>query len=142
MGEEIRRRLEASFKAEAEAPSDPKTRELLEAISFFATRGARLYGGWSENLFAYQALKGSVDMLWKYYQPKGDPALAKPNPTELGEIIFGKDGESRSPEDISRALLSLWLTSKAIVEPDNNHGTGASDQIGRTAQITDRRKRR
>lgn len=32
MGEEIRRRLEASFEAE-KAPNDPKTRKLLDAIS-------------------------------------------------------------------------------------------------------------
>ncbi len=29
MGEEIRRRLEASFDVEAKAPGDPKTREIL-----------------------------------------------------------------------------------------------------------------
>ena len=32
MGEEIRRRLEASFEAER-SPADPKTRELLDAVA-------------------------------------------------------------------------------------------------------------
>ena len=40
MGEEIRRRLEASFEAE-KAPADPKTRELLDAISSCAEEIAR-----------------------------------------------------------------------------------------------------
>jgi hypothetical protein len=119
MGEEIRRRLEASFEAEGEAPTDPKTRELLEAISFLATRGAIFYGDWSEDAFAFQVLKGSVDMLFKRYQPEGDLVHPKANPTELGETIFGKNGENenRSPEDVSQALLRFWLMTKAILEP-------------------------
>ena len=50
--------------------------------------------------------------------PAGDLVLAKPNPTELGETIFGKQGESEklSPENISQALLRLWLMSKAIID--------------------------
>jgi hypothetical protein len=115
MGEEIRRRLEASFEAEAE---NPKTRELLEAILFLATRGGSFYGSWSEDPFAFKVLKGSVDMLFKQYQPEGDLVHAQPNPTEIGEMIFGKNGENekRSPEDISQALLRLWLMSNAIIE--------------------------
>jgi hypothetical protein len=90
MGEEIRRRLEASF--EAEAPSDPKTRELLEAISYVAAQTTHFFGSWSVNAFAFQSLKASVDRLLKQYRPKGDPALAIPNPTAAGEIIFGPTG--------------------------------------------------
>jgi hypothetical protein len=117
MGEEIRRRLEASFEAEAEAPSDPQTRELLEAISFLATRSAAFYGSWAEDPFAFQVLKSSVDMLFKHYQPAADLVPAKPNPTELGKTIFGKlgEGENPSPENISQALLRLWLMSNAII---------------------------
>ena len=59
MGEEIRRRLEASFAAEAEVPNDPKTRELLEAISFLARQANNYFGSWFEDAFAFQVLKGS-----------------------------------------------------------------------------------
>ncbi len=117
MGEEIRRRLEASFDAEAEAPSDPKTRDLLAAVTFFAGQTTNYYGSWSEDPFAFQVLKETVDMLFRHFQPMGDPVLAKPKPTGLGETIFGKNGENekRSPQDISQALLRFWLMSKAIV---------------------------
>ena len=48
LGEEIRRRLEASFEAE-KAPADPKTRELLDAIASCAEEIARDFGSWSED---------------------------------------------------------------------------------------------
>jgi hypothetical protein len=138
MGEEIRRRLEASFSAEAEAPSDPKTRELLEAISFVVEQTTRFYGSWSKDAFAFQMLKLSVERLLKHYQPKGDPALAKPNPTVAGEIIFGPTGplgptgptgaatgptgpngptspaenENLSAEEISRTVVGMWLSTR------------------------------
>jgi hypothetical protein len=133
MGEEIRRRLEASFDAER-APSDPKTRELLEAISFLARQATDYYGSWSGDAFAFQVLKAGVDMLLKHYQPKGDPALAKPNPTVSGKIIFGPTGplgptgptptgaatgptgpaenENLSPEEISRTVVGMWLINQ------------------------------
>ncbi len=91
MGEEIRRRLEASFDAER-VPSDPKTRELLEAISFVARQATNHFGSWSDDAFAFKVLKLGVDRLLKHYQPKNDPALAKPNPTVSGRTIFGPTG--------------------------------------------------
>jgi hypothetical protein len=59
-------------------------------------------------------LRATVDLLLKHYQPEGDP---KPNPTELGEIIFGKnrENENLSPEEVSRTVVSLWLRSEVIV---------------------------
>ena len=138
MGEEIRRRLEASFGAEAKTPSDPKTRELLEAISFSAEQTTGFYGSWSKDAFAFQLLKLNVERLLKHYQPKGDPALAKPNPTVAGETIFGSTGplgptgptgaatgptghtgptgpaenENLSPEEISRTIVGMWLSNR------------------------------
>lgn len=103
MGEEIRRRLEASFDAE---PSDRKTRELLEGVAFCARQATNYYGRWSEDGFAFLVLKASVDMLLKSYQPKHDP-LPKPNPTKLGKVLFEENGNP-SPEEISRTVMSLW----------------------------------
>ncbi len=118
MGEEIRRRLEASFDAEAKAPRDPKTRKLLEAISFLAGLTTAYFGSWSEDAVAFQVLKGSVDIVFRHYQPEGDPVHAKPNLTGMGEFIFGKTGENenRSTEEISRTLARFWFMSKEIVE--------------------------
>jgi hypothetical protein len=114
MGEEIRRRLEASFDEEDAERRDPKTRELLEAISFAAGQATSFFGSWSKDAFAFRVLEASVDLLLKHYQPEGEP---KPNPTELGEIIFGKnrENENLSPEEVSRTVVSLWLRSEAIV---------------------------
>src|SRR5262249_34431219 len=88
MGEEIRRRLEASFIHDVER-GDPKTREFLDAISFVAGQTANYYGSWSKDAFAFQVLKASIGLLLKHYQPEGDPIRA--NPTRLGETIFGKN---------------------------------------------------
>ena len=119
LGEEIRRRLEASFDTET-APGDPKTRELREAITFIGNQTASFYGNWSVDAFAFRVLKRSVDNLLKHYQPEGDPAQAKPNPTLLGGMIFGEEnsdkgeyGSQPSPEEISRTIVSMWLTNSA-----------------------------
>jgi hypothetical protein len=115
MGEEIRRRLEASYDAEEEAPRDPQTRELLEAASFLAKQTTSYYGSWSEDAFAFKVLKGCMDRLLEHYQPEGDPSLAKPNPTALGKMIFGSETENRSSEEIIRTLVRFWFVSQEIV---------------------------
>src|SRR6516165_5339584 len=71
MGEEIRRRLEASFQAE-KAHADPTTRELLEAISRMADDASLFFGHWSEDAFAFEVRKECVKMLWAEYQAKGE----------------------------------------------------------------------
>ncbi len=118
MGEEIRQRLEASFDAEGEPPSDQKTRELLDAVSFCAEQVTIHFGSWLEDVFAFQVLRGSVDALLNQYQPEGDPNHAKPNLTEIGEKTFGKNDEvrKRSPEELGRTLAQFWFLSKQIVE--------------------------
>ena len=93
MGEEIRRRLEASFEAE-KAAANPKTLELLEAISSFAEETARDYGSWSEDAFAFEVLKACVNMLWTHYQPKGEP-VPKPTPNSSADMVFGPDHSLR-----------------------------------------------
>jgi len=106
MGEEIRRRLEASFEAE-KTPSNPKTRELLEAISSFAEETNAYYGSWSEDAFAFRVLKACVDMLLTSLEPKGD---AVPKPTRLGEMLFDPD---HSVDEISRVFVSGWKRDQA-----------------------------
>src|SRR5260370_37100507 len=65
MGEEIRRRLEASFEAESVSL---KTRELLDAIVFCCGETDNYYRrdpgivGWEENAFAFQELEASRDL--------------------------------------------------------------------------------
>lgn len=106
LGEEIRRRLEASFEAE-NAPADPQTRQLLDAISYCADETARDYGSWSADGFAFVVFKGCVEMLLKQQQPKGEP-VAAPKPDGMVDLIFGAD-YSPKPEELSRLYVSFWM---------------------------------
>jgi hypothetical protein len=108
MGEEIRRRLEASFQAEKDH-ADPTTRELLDAISAMAEEIKDYYGPWSEDSFAFEVLKACVNMLWAYYQPKGEPT-ANPNPDSAADLLYGPD---HSPKDVSRTIVNGWINDRA-----------------------------
>ena len=108
LGEEIRRRLELSFDTE-KVPSDQNTRELLQAISAAAQETTDYYGRWSENAFAFEVLRACVNMLWSFYQPKGEP-IANPNPDSAADLLFGPD---HSLKDISRTILSGWISDRA-----------------------------
>lgn len=108
MGDEIRRRLEASFEAE-KVPADQNTRELLDAISSFAEEIADYYGRWSQNAFAFEVLKACVNLLLSFDQPKGEPA-ANPNPDSAAELLYGPD---HSPEIISGTIVRGWISDRA-----------------------------
>lgn len=110
MGEEVRRRLEASFAAER-SPTDAKTRELLDAISYCADETARDYGSWSADGFAFVVFKGCVELLLKQRQPKGEP-VPTPKPDSIVDIIFGPD-YSPTPEEVSRQYVRLWISGSA-----------------------------
>jgi len=95
MGEEIRRRLEASFEPES---TNQKTKELLQAIAFVADETDNNYGPWSESAFAFEVVKLCVDLLLVLDRPKGD-AIA-PGDSTIGTLIYGDD-----PKEISRILV-------------------------------------
>jgi hypothetical protein len=109
LGEEIRRRLEASFVTEA--ATNPKTVELLDAIAHCAERTASDYGRWSDDAFSFEVLKGCLDMLLAANRPKGEP-VPKPNPEGMHDILFGKE-HSPKPEELSRLYVSGWLGDRA-----------------------------
>ena len=104
MGEEIRRRLEASFAAEKN-PESPTMRELINAISFFDEELVRDFGSWSKDRFAFEVFRESINALLKQYEPKGELVPA-PNPDGLAELLFA---ENPPAEDISRFLVGIWI---------------------------------
>ena len=108
LGEEIRRRLEASFEAD-KAPADPRTRELLGAVSSCAERIAVDYGSWAEDPFAFAVLRVCVSMLLTHFQPEGEP-VPKPKPDGMADLIFGRD-YSPMPEEASRAYMPRIKTA-------------------------------
>jgi hypothetical protein len=108
MGEEIRRRLEASLDAEA-VSTNPDTVYLLNAISSCADKIAHDYGNWSEDAFAFEVLKGCVDTLWTRFRPAGDP-LPKPRPGSFTASLFGT--AKPKPEELSRLYVHSWMSSE------------------------------
>lgn len=110
MGEEIRRRLEASFDAE-KAPAGAKTAELLDAIAYCAERTADDYAPWSDDPFSFEVLKGCVDMILAKDRPKGEP-VPKPNPAGMHDIIFGSNYAPK-PEELIRLYVAGWKGERA-----------------------------
>jgi hypothetical protein len=110
LGEEIRARLEASFEAE-KVPLDWKMREIFEAIASCAAEAARDYGSWSEDAFAFEVLRGCVNMLLTQYQPRGE-VVPHPDPGGMADIIFGKEYAPK-PEELSRIYVGYWISKKA-----------------------------
>lgn len=111
MGEEIRRRLEASFKQDAaiydaKVGVDRPTQQLIDAVAFFADDTNSSYGAWSENPFAFDVMKECLVKAVDQYKPKG---ASKPLPKEdsIMDVIFGQ--EKQSVADVSRVFLATWL---------------------------------
>jgi hypothetical protein len=108
MGEEIRRRLEASFDAE-KASANPKLRELLDAIASFAGDVTGYYGNWAEDAFAFEVLKACVNLLMTHDRPKGE-AVPHPDPDSAADLLFAPE---HSMEQISRLLVGAWIRDRA-----------------------------
>ena len=110
VGEEIRRRLEASFDAER-SPTDPKAGELADAIIFCADEIARELRPWSENPYAFAVLKETMSRLLADFEPKGD-VVPPANPDSV--LIFLFDDEPLvKPEKVSRYFVSSWKSERA-----------------------------
>ena len=109
MGEEIRRRLEASFDAENTA-THPKTIYLLSAVSSCAEKIDHDYGNWSEDAFAFEVLKGCVNILLMRFKPIGEP-VPKPKPGSLVATLFGPT--QPKPDEVSRLYVHSWITRGA-----------------------------
>jgi hypothetical protein len=110
MGEEVRRRLEASFAAER-SPTDVKTRELLDAIAYYAEEIARELRPWSKDPFAFRVLKEAISLLLADFEPEGE-AVPPPNPDSA--LIFLFDDEPLvKPEKVSRYFVGRWKSERA-----------------------------
>ena len=100
LGEEIRRRLEASFDAEAGAPVDPKTRELLDEIEQVAMS---LEEPWHANRFAFDVFKAAIIERLARHEPSSEAA----GPTGR---LQAKYGEDTKPEIIGRIVAGVTGT--------------------------------
>jgi hypothetical protein len=95
IGEEIRRRLEASFEI---APADPKTQQLLAAIAFIA-KSMSFDGYWHEDLNIFRIFKAALLALLSHFEPSGVPPDAR-------YIMFD---EADAPETVGRMYTGFAL---------------------------------
>jgi hypothetical protein len=103
MGEEIRRRLEASFEPQ-KVPDDPATAKLLEAISSVAST-VSIDAPWSEDAYAFKILKAAVDTLLMEFQPEGNAAPAH-------RRLFG--GPDDPAETVGRTMANTTLLAMGL----------------------------
>jgi hypothetical protein len=116
VGEEIRRRLEASFEAE-KYKAGPKMRDLLAAIASFSAEVTEFYGDPTSDPFAADLLKACMDLLFKSDRPSGDAnPQAHPQPESAAEMLYGPD---HPIETISKTIVAGWLRDRARRAPSD-----------------------
>lgn len=96
LGEEIRRRLEASLGAPPPI-ADAKTTEFLRCIAFAAGYVGKHCGPWHQNPYAHAVLRTIVAELLAKDQPPGEPEA----PSTAGAAFEGP------PEQAGRVLASI-----------------------------------
>lgn len=89
VGEEMRRRLEASFASSRSADVDAKTRQLLDAIAVMAADLEESFPAWHADAGSYQAFARALVRWLRRYESPGDASL-KPNPGT--ELLFSRRG--------------------------------------------------
>jgi hypothetical protein len=105
IGEEIRRRLEASFHG-ATVSTDPKTADLVASIKGVAETIAAHCPSWHESPWSFDVFKSAIDTLLDAYRPAGEmaPPELKPNSAVAG-IFFDR----KSPELSGQILAGVYL---------------------------------
>jgi hypothetical protein len=111
VGEEIRRRLEASFAGTPSA-ADPKTHALLSAVARIARELPHWYADWHADPFSFVAFRKAVDKVLMARRPAGDLERpeAKPNPEGLAVIVLH---DEKNPEEVAGMLAGLALSAHA-----------------------------
>jgi hypothetical protein len=107
VGEEMRRRLEASFASSRSPDVDPKTRELLDVTAVMADEVEEFLPPWHEDPGSYLIFVTALTRWLKQYKPEGDAAL-KPKPT--AERLFG-----RRPLTIENMTMLLLRAAHSYV---------------------------
>jgi hypothetical protein len=110
VGEEIRRRLEASFLQEAQA-GDSETYALVQAICSVAQNLEVPFGSWHKNRFAFDVFLEAINALVTLFQPSGDSI----RPTnEIAELYLGATG---TPQTAGRMLAGGAAAAANITMP-------------------------
>jgi hypothetical protein len=75
LGEEIRRRLEASLSGAPPAAANPTTAHLLAELVVLSDLVEKAYGNWHADPGAYAVFQLALVKLVEQFKPKGDPVL-------------------------------------------------------------------
>ncbi len=105
IGEEIRRRLEASFAPSAAGSDDPKTGELAAAIVKAANQLRSLNAPWHADTFSHAAFKHAIGKVLDAEQP---PREGKVNPEGLGARLFWKDDVT--PAEVGNMVAAIVIS--------------------------------
>jgi len=102
MSEEIRRRLDASLRADNLRPS---SRYVGALITNLAESASDNFGYWGTDAFAYEVLVSAIRLFMEPMRPGGD---AEPhfNPDGIADLLFDT---SDTPETIARSLVAVAL---------------------------------
>jgi hypothetical protein len=109
--EEIRRRLEDSFRHEA-AAGDEKTSRLIEAIEIVARNVSPPFGAWHANRFAFDTFRAAVLALIDLRRPSGVPV--RPTDNGIADMYLGDDG---TPETAGRVIAGAAAVAANIPMP-------------------------
>jgi hypothetical protein len=115
IGEEMRRRLEASFKPEpaTDVPIDEKTRALVTAIAEMTRTIGIFYEPWHTDRFAFEIIKAAVNTALDYRRPKGEPILKlDPNKHLLDVICHPSDKPDVIGRIVALTQLTGWATGR------------------------------
>jgi hypothetical protein len=103
LGEEIRRRLEASLSG-APTAADPMTNELLLQIAELSKIVERAFGNWHTDPGAHAVFIRAINKTLSGYQPAGDPVLI---------LKDGAPSALRGVADIETAAVAASLAALA-----------------------------
>ena len=98
IGEEIRRRLEASFSPEQSA-IDPKTRKLVGDIADVARTLEGFDVPWHESPYSFVALRAAVETFRTAHGPNGDPVFEPRHKALFDPAV---------PPDAAGRMLAAW----------------------------------
>jgi hypothetical protein len=106
VGEEIRRRLEATFIQESQHV-DEETHRLKSAIVQAARNINAAFGPWHQGRFSFDVFKAAITTLLAFQKPEGAPV--PPSDPDKVDLYLGPDG---TPETAGR----MFAVSVAITE--------------------------
>lgn len=102
IGDEIRRRLEASFESEANS----QARDLTMPIAEVAALVREFFGDWQKDAFAYAVLMNAIEAILRQIKPPAGEAKLKFNPDSIADLIFT---HMRSPNEMGVTVAGMAL---------------------------------